>query len=280
MPLPPAIIVPPVPPPVRNGLFVAATGPMSMLPHMQTTGAQWWAESCGGAHLYPPACAVPPYPAFTYDVGDGLFTVYPFVVYASEICGVAGSTDADAERRVRERLRLGEQAAAEKALWGGGEGVTGIFETLEGVGKVTHLADSANLVEAVSLLEQQAAVETYYGPLIIHARPRIAAYAASKGTLIRQWRNGDGLHLYSHYGSEFVFGAGYSGNKWDGTAPNATTETMYVTGRVLVWREDEVFVSPPNQIIDKATNQRGMLAVRAYAIGVECLTAATVVTRA
>lgn len=282
MPLPPAIIAPPVPPPVRNGLFVAATGPMPMPAHMQTTGATWWSEACGGAHLYPPACATPPYPAFTYDAEDGLFTVYPFVVYASEICTPVAESVADAERKVRERLRLGEQKAAESALWGGGGGVTGIFETLEAAGKVTHLADSATVVEAVSVLEQQAATSGYNGPLIIHARPRMSAYMASRGTLIRQWRTGDADHLYTHYGSEIVFGSGYSGEKWDGTDPTATAETMYVTGRVLVWREDEkdIFVSPPNQVLDKTTNQRGVLAVRAYAIGVECLVAGTVTTRA
>lgn len=279
MPLPPAIIAPPTPPTVRNGLFVAATGPMPMLPHMQTTGAQWWSEACGSAHLYPPACATPPYPAFAYDTEDGLFTVYPFVVYASVVCTPIAESEADARRKALERLRLGEQYAAEKALWGGGEGVTGIFETLEGLGKVTHIPDSATVVEAVSVLEQQAAASKYFGPLFIHARPRMAAYLA-KSQLIRPWHSGDAEHLYSHYGSEYVFGAGYSGEKWDGTDPSATAENMYITGRVMVWREETPFVSPPNQVLDKTTNQRGVLAVRAYAIGVECLVAGTVTTRA
>lgn len=279
MPLPPAIIAAPTPPPVRKGLFVAATGPMPMPAHMQTTGATWWSEACGSTHLYPPACASPPYPSFTYDTQDGLFTVYPFVVYASEVCTPVADSVADAERKVRERLRLGEQHAAERALWGGGDGVTGIFETLEAAGKVTHLADSPTVVEAVSLLEQQAATAKYHGPLIIHARPRMSAYFADR-MVVRPWHNGDGDHLYTQYESEVVFGSGYSGNKWDGTAPSATAETVYVTGRLLVWREEEVFVSPPNQVLDKTTNQRGVLAIRAYAIGVECLVAGTVTTRA
>jgi hypothetical protein len=252
---------------------------MAMPAHMQTSGAQWWSEACGSAHLYPPACASPPYPAFTYDLEDGLFNVYPFVVYASITCTPVAESEDDARRKALERLRLGEQYAAEKALWGGGEGVTGIFETLEAAGKIVHLADQTTVVDGVSVLEQQAATSKYFGPLFIHARPRMAAYLASR-QLIRPWHSGDAEHLYSHYGSEFVFGAGYSGEKWDGTDPSATAENMYITGRVLVWRQEEIFVSPPNQVLDKTTNQRGVLAMRAYAIGVECFVAGAVTTRA
>lgn len=266
--------------PVRNGLFVAANGPMPLPEHAQTGGLLWQQEVCGGGHLYPPACLTPPYQAFTYDTNSGPVQAYPFVVYASEVCGVVPNEVADVTRRLRNRLRIVEQAAVEKALWGGGEGVTGVFETLQAAGAVTTLAASTDLVAAVSLLEQQAATAKYFGPLLIHARPRMAAYAASRGTLIRQWRNTDGLHLYTQYGSEWVFGAGYSGNMPDGTAPAATTEAMYITGRVHLWQEPEVFVSPPNQVLDRTTNQRGIFALRAYALAVECLAAATLTTRA
>lgn len=266
--------------PVRNGLFVAANGPMPLPEHALTGGLTWQEEVCGGGHLYPPACLTPPYQAFTYDTNSGPVQAYPFVVYASEVCGIIPNEVEEVTRRLRNRLRITEQAAVEKALWGGGEGVTGIFETMQAAGDVTTLAASTDLVAAVSVLEQQAATAQYYGPLILHARPRMAAYAASRGNLIRQWRNSDGLHLYTHTGTEWVFGAGYSGNMPDGTAPAATTEAIYITGRVHLWQEKEVFVSPPNQVLNKATNQRGIFALRGYALAVECLAAATLTTRA
>lgn len=281
MPIPAYVLDAPPPFPVRaNGLMAAAVGPMEMPGHVQTSGAQWWSEVCGSNHLYPPACQAPPYPAMTADASDGLTSAYPFVMYASEICGVGGTTDEEAARRVALRFQLAEAYGLERAFWGGGEGVTGILETLQAAGKVTTLATSASPTEAVSLLEQQSAAAKYNGPILLHARPRMGAYLGAKGSLIRAPHSGDGQRILTQYGSEVVFGAGYSGNLPDGTAPTGTAEAMYVTGRVFLWREPEVFISPPRQMIDKTTNQRAVYAIRAYAIGVECLAAATLVTRA
>lgn len=262
---------------LRNGLMLAATGPMALPEHATDVGLLWQSEVCGSAHLYPPACISPPYQAHTYDTNDGPVSAYPFVVYASEVCGIIPADVADAKRRVLERLRIGEQEAIERALWGGGEGVTGVFEMLQAAGGfVTTLAASTNLTDAVSLLEQQAVVKKYQGPLLIHARPRLAAYMSTRQLICS--KRGD--HRYTEYGSEVVFGAGYSGNLPDGTPPAATTEAIYITGRVHLWREAETFVSPPNQVLNRATNQRGIFAQRAYALAVECFAAATLVTRA
>jgi hypothetical protein len=279
----PAYILDPPPAftPSRNGLLAAAVGPMEMPAHAETSGAQWWSEVCGSVHLYPPACASPPYPAWVPDTADGLVSAYPFVLYASEVCGTAGNETAEAERRVRQKLVLGEQYGLEKAFWGGGEGVTGILETLQAAGKVNTLAVSANVIDAVALLEQQAATAKYNGPLFIHARPMMGAYLGSKGSLLRAPHQGDGQRVLTQYGSEIVFGAGYSGNTPAGVAPTGTAEAMYITGRVLLWRSPDVWVTPgePAQI-NTATNQRAVYAGRAYAIAVECLAAATLVTRA
>jgi hypothetical protein len=211
-----------------------------------------------------------------------MVTAYPFVVYASEICPPVGTTDADAERRVRLKLELSEAQMVEKAFWGGGEGVTGVIESIEAAGGLTHLGASANAVEAVSLLEQQASVAKYNGPLLLHARPRMAAYLAFRGLIQDYSRNGDSPVTY--LGSRYVFGTGYSGNKFDGTAPSATVESMLVTGRVFLWRDPAPAVSPPQQMLitgtgGGGTNQRVMYASRAWAIGVECFAATTEVTR-
>lgn len=283
MAIPPLVIdaksLPPLP--VRSGLFVAANGPMALPQHAEEAGLVWQQEVCGTGHLYPPACITPPYQAFNYDSNAGQVKAYPFVVYASEVCGVIPNEVADVTRRLRERLRITEQAAVEKAFWGGGEGVTGVLEQLFALGPgvfVTQLAASTNATDALSLLEQQATAAGYFGELMIHARPRMAAYFSTR-RLARAWRPSDGPKRYTEYGSCVVFGAGYSGNLPDGTPPSPTAEAVYVTGRVHLWQQAEVFVSPPNQILNRATNQRGIFALRAYALAVECFAAATLVTR-
>jgi hypothetical protein len=262
----------------RPGLFDAAVGPMDMPAHADTSGGTWWSEVCGLPRLYPPACQSPPYPSFTLDAADGLVSAFPYVAYASQVCGVVGVSNQEAARIVRQKLVLGEQYAAEQALWHGGGGVTGIFEQLQAAGKVTTTAASANMVEGVSLLEQQLGA-AYLGPMTIHARPRLAAWAATKN-LVKVQRTSDGEKLKTHFGSQWIFGAGYAGTGPTGQAVGANDEWMWITGRVFVWRDPEIFVSPPDQMINTTTNQRGLYASRAYMIGIECLPiAVTNVTR-
>lgn len=268
----------------RSGLIEAATGPNPLPRHAETSGAQWWSTACGTGHLYPPACVNPPYQAYTFDAEDGLVQAFPFVVYASEKCTPVGNPIERSQQVVRDRFALGEGYMVEKALWSGGEGVTGIFEQLIALGvaanpQVTTLGTSASPTEAVSLLEQQAADSGYHGPLLIHVRPRMAPYLAKAGQF-RTHVGADGQLVYTWNGSIVVFGDGYSGKSPAGVAPDATTETMYVTGRVLLWKEEgDLFISP-EQVLDRSLNQRQIFGARAYALGIECLAAATVVTRA
>lgn len=283
MAIPAFILEPPTPPARRGGLLEACTGPMPMPAHAQTSGATWWSTACGSAHLYPPACQSPPYPAFTYDAEDGLVQAFPFVVYGSEKCTPVANDISRAQDVVRQRFELGKGRAIEKALWGGGEGVTGIFEQLVALGgsanpQVTALAATANVVDAISLLEQQAAASGYNGPLLIHARPAIAPYMA-KYSQFRTRQASDGSLVYTWNGSCVVFGDGYSGNSTTGTAPT-TTEGIYITGRILLWEEDDDLFIPGDVVLDRTLNQRSIYGAHAFALGVECLAAATVVTRA
>lgn len=268
-----------------GGLLDAAIGPADMDPHVATAGAQWLNEVCGSAHLYPPACQAPPYPAKAIDAGGVMVTAYPFTVYASYICPPVATDDATAERRTRLRFELSEDQLVERAFWGGNaaEGVTGVLEQMQAASNVISLADSTSLVDAVSVLEQQLATSNYNGPALLHARPRMAAWLGFRNLIQDYSTRGDTPVTY--LGNRWVFGYGYQGNKPDGTAPTATAENIYITGRVFVWRDPEVYVSPPEQMLitgtgSGGTNQRVMIASRAYAIGVECLAATTLVTRA
>jgi hypothetical protein len=283
MPIPAANIEVPDVAAARPGLLTVAAGPWVLPEHATTSGGIWEMAACTGGRLYPTACADVPYPAMEYDAREALQTAYAFNVYASEICTPVGTTDDDARRRVQQRLALGEQSAVELALWGGSTStgtVVGVFEAMQAAGKVTTLAGPHGVVEAVSLLEQTGA-QNYDGPLLLHARPRMAAHMGSRGVLeSREAKRTNPEVQQTHLGTRIVFGGGYSGNSPAGVAPTATHEFMYITGRVLVWRSPKVWTTPPGQMLNQTTNQRIMHAVRTYMIGVECVVAAVEVTRA
>lgn len=279
----------------RSGLFLAASGPMPMPAHVTDVGAQWWTDACGSARLFPAGCSDVGYSPFLLDVAGGMEYAYPFNVYATTVCPPVGVDAAEAKRRVLRRLEKAEERMVERALWGGqalidnppGQidtpVIKGLFQLLseETPTGITLLAGTATSVkEAVSKLEQAAADSNYDGPLLLHARPGVAAYAGGAG-LLRTRVSADGEHQFTHAGAEWVFGRGYAGTSPDNaTAPDATTEYMVITGRVFVWRAEVPEVSAPDQILDKTTNQRGMIAIRPYALGIDCFAAAVKFTRA
>lgn len=270
MPIP-AMVIDPLGPPAlpEAGLIDSATGPLPLPPHAATAGMQFLADSCGEARLYPAPCQTPPYPTMVLDAGDGLVSAYVFNVYASQVCGTLGQTAEEAERRVRARMRVGEGRAVERAFWGATVGVDGVAGVVSQLAP-TDLGTAADPVEAVSLLEQQMAL-VYGGEAMLHARPRMGAYLGRDSVVT-------GRPPRTTVGSRVVFGTGYAGTGPADEAPDTTTEYMVGTGRVIVWRGD-IWVSPPDQMIDKVTNQRGLYAVRTYAIAVECGAAIVQVTR-
>lgn len=286
MPLPPLIIeAPPLAPSRRPGLFLAATGPSPIERHAETVGARWQSNACGGAHLYPPACLDVAYPAMAADDSAGLEDAFPIVVYASIVCPAIGNPPEKARQDVTDRLVSGAQDAVEAALWGGEGSLPGVFERLTAqtpTGVALIAGTAANVVEAVSKLEQQAAQSTYKGPLIIHARPAAAAYMGTRA-LLRSRVASDGEHMFTHYGSEVVFGAGYAGSSPDDvTQPEspAGTEYMAITGRVLLGKSEIFYQDPPDQVLNKVTNQRTLVAWQVFTIGVECFAAMIKYTRA
>lgn len=272
----PPLVLDPLPlPQVCAGLLGAATGPLDLPEHAKTAGAIWETDADGTGHLYPAPCQAPPYPSLVLDGPSGQVQAYPFTVYASEVMGTFGHSAAEHERRVRARLQLNEQLQVEAALWGGGGGVTGIFQALATAAKVTNLAAVTTVVEAVSVLEQAGAV--YPGNILLHARPRMAAYVAKS---FQSNITSAGKPNETIEGSRWVFGSGYAGTGPANEVVTATDEFMFATGRVIVWRDPEVWVSPPGQLIDRGSNQRGLYAQRTYAVAVENFAASVKVTRA
>lgn len=287
MPQPLPTIEIPSQPDRRVGLLDAAVVRDIPDVHMFTAGAQWESESCTKSRLYPTLCRDVAYDAFTYDARENFRTIYAFNVFASEVCTPVGTTLQEAKRRVRTRLQLGEQTAVESALWGSTTAnVTGIFEQMQAGGLVTAVAAASTVVEGVSLLEQTS-VGLADGPIFLHARPRMAAYMGSKGVL-DQGPFPPALPASAkalkrtHLGSTVVFGSGYRGSSPAGAAPDATTETVYATGRIFIW-QGPVEDGPPGGVdatLNRTTNQRTVFAWRTYGMSVECFAAASTFTRA
>jgi hypothetical protein len=311
MAIPPLVVDPPEARPTPPGLFNVADGPVDFpTEHMSYAGAVWLPDTCATAGLYPAPCQTPPYGSFTLSNVENLAQAWPFWAMASLVTGPLGISDDEAVRRVRQRLLLQEQYAVERAFWGGTAtlftGVTtvagtappaagsagvagGILEQIAAAGTNAGYVDltgttATNVADAVSVLEQ-AAADNYYGQAIIHARPAVAAYAAKNGQyrVIGLPPGPDKTYMYTQNLNYWNFGNGYAGTGPTGQAVVSTlggTEYMWATGRVRIWRDPQIFVSPPDQLLNRTTNQRGVYAWRPYVVGLECFAACVKITRA
>jgi hypothetical protein len=248
----------------------ASIGPLLMPDHGAFEGVEWVAETCGVVRLYPGVCDdTPPTKAFPEGVG-AYVDALPFLVYASEVCAVAGRSTSEAEARIRRKLAMREQWGVERALIGGDTGVTGL---LDGAGLVS-LGAATSMKEALALLEQNAA-EQYGLPITIHAVPGVASYAGGEGVLQTTPRNELPI---TWNGNRVVFGQGYENVTPAGGASAAGVYTIWATGPIVIWRDAEAFVPPARQVFNKSTNQLAILAERAYLMAYECYAAAVTVT--
>lgn len=272
--LPPAWIEAPAPAPLPYGLFSAAIGPMEMADPHWVPGVEYQSEDCGIARLYQAVCDTTPQ-VKVFDDSTATTKGLPFVAYSSLSCGSQTYDFATMQARNERKLAGREQQLAEAMLWGDVVGDTISYFHAGAPATnitVTNLGAAANTVQAVSMLEQQLA--TCYGhPGLIHARPRMAAYLASQHQNAR-W---DGTVWRSMAGNTFVFGTGYSGLGPAADPPTATTEWMYATGRVAIWR-NAVQTPDPRQTFDRSVNQYRIISERNYVVAVECCIAAVEVT--
>lgn len=309
MALPPLAIDPQVSAPVPPGLFSVASGPLDMPEHAQNNGAIWVPDTCGLGEVSAAPCKTPPYTAFVMDNLDAIAQAWPFTVYATLNTGPFGFDNDEAVRRVRARLGNTEQYVCEHVLSGDaaftalftGAGAIdnyagtqpgvapaagvagGIFQQIANIGSAAGFFDlgtATDVKTAVGLLEQSAA-DHYYGQAVLHARARIAAYAGAAGQfrVIGLPPSADKTYMYTNNLNLWNFGNGYTGVGPTNQAPDATTEYIWATGRVIVWRSPDVWISPPDQLLNRNTNQRGLYAIRQYMIGVECFAACVKVTR-
>lgn len=249
----------------RYGLLTAAIGPLDLpSPHGLGGGVRYEDETCGTAHPYPTNCDPEDNPAKPQDDGNAEVEARPFAVVAGMLCGALGFTEAEFRAKIERRLESGEQWAAEYALWHG-ETEAGLSLDIESIGTAADVDasqayDPSHLASVVAALEGWAYGDQHYdGTAFIHAPVGVAAWGNAFGDLVIR----DGNRYRTPMGSIWVFGGGYPSD-----------EGLRITGQTTVWRSATSFTFPPDQTMDRTTNQRHLVAEREYAIGFDCFVGA------
>lgn len=266
----------PPPAPIQYGLFSAAMGPLVLPDHGIASGTEYNSDDCGTPRIYPGLCDLTP-ATKTFDPMGLSVKGLPYVAYASMVCGSQTYDFPTMERRVRARLASKEQTEAEMMLWGttAGDDVSYFHAGAPATNiTVTSLGAATSLVAGVAVLEQQMASCYANHPALIHMRPKLAAFMARDHQNAR-W---DGTVWRTQRGNVIVFGDGYSGIGPAADPPTATTEWIFGTGRVVIWRSDQTDVPDPRQTFDRVANQYKLIAERQYVVAVECCIAAVKVT--
>lgn len=262
---------PPPPPQVQAGLFDAALGPLPFpAPQAVGGGVQYIPDDCGDVYVWDMQCP-PVSGSKTFQPLSAPISGAPFGVYTSYTCSIVGMDYAEASRRVRTRMQLKAQRAAEKRLWQGGNapGLPGITGLLRGSTALT--AASCPLV-AIATLEQALADNGIVGGMI-HARPYMSAYLSNNHVLEPRGRG-----WQTKLGTPVVFGQGYDGTGPNGEAVSSTVEYMYATGRVVIWQDSEVMV-PPESVLNRSNNTLSLIAETVMAMTIECGKWSVAVTR-
>src|SRR5262245_4656661 len=254
------------------GLLTVASGPIDLPEHGRGGGVRYVERTCGEAHPYPIDCSAGVVYPFEKqgDPDNATFDAFPFIVTASIECGSIGYTSQEFIHQVKARLQLGEQGAAELALWTGmtaavggtSLGINALADTTTDIA----VGDSGSPEAVLAALEAHAyRTEGYGGTAYIHAPVEAASWFGSAYLVVEK----NGIK-YTPFGSIWVFGGGYPGTGADGTEPPTGGFYMYVTGQVAVWRSADVFTYPIPQTLDRTNNQYFLLAEREYAIGFDC----------
>lgn len=278
----PALIDAPPPPPQKPyGIFSVALGPMPLpRPEIENFGLVYVPDQCfGNGYLYSNDCPTPSGSVAFLGI-DTTVTGSPFTVGVSYTCGSIGWSFAEVETRLRTRMSLREQQLVEKRIWQGSTGpsaigqIPGLFKAGNGLVTVTDLGPSACITEAVEVLEQALADNNIQGG-VIHARPGMAAHFANGHIL----EDGPGRTKVTPYGTPISFGQGYDGTGPTGQAVTTDVEWLFASGRVLIWRTDDLVIPPIGQTMNRATNQITAFAEKNYVVAIECGVWATQVLR-
>lgn len=248
------------------GLLRAAIGPLPLPVHARGGGIEYETPWCTLPGGYAINCV--PGAVKTFTTGMTTVTGTPFSVTALATCGSVGLTQERARGIVLDRLKAGEQAAVElifsRQLFGESPGLS-----LGGATPIANAAANANILAAFGQLEDF--LRSTYGPAgMIHV-PSLASSVVINAHLVESY---NGIWKTA-MGTTVVFG-NYAGRTAADAAPAAGHTTLYATGQVTIWStpDDEVFVAPFAELVDRTTNQWFGEALREYVMTWECGAAA------
>lgn len=257
------------------GLFkvVTAMGAMSdALPiHARQGGVEYETHVCGLPYCFETNC-IDTLGTKTIDDEYDIVTGDPFVIVTDLTCGLPSMTEARMRRFLDEKARAGEQAAVELAFSNGDCGLNPSLANSTPV--ATALAASADPVTAIALLEE--ALYSTYGLVGVLHVPYFAGPWLAANHLIEK----DAAGIWRTPAGTAVSIGNYSGISPVGVAPGAGAAWFYITGQVSIWRtpESDVFYTPFDAAINRATNQVNAFREREYIITYECDAFATLTT--
>jgi hypothetical protein len=265
----PAGPIVPAPEPLRRryGLLTAAAGPLDLPARGEGGGLRYVPLTCGTARGYGINCydGQVASPAKPLDTVPDTVEALPFLALATVACNAVGWTEEEYRQFARRRLASGEQGAVEQAFWNGLDFEDNPLEisTLSENAETITIHDDLDMIHIVAALEDYAYREQGYGyAAYIHAPVIASAYAAEANLIVQ-----DGPIQRTPYGSVWVFGGGYPGTGAAGAAPPAGGTYLHITGQTTVWRSPEESVY---SAFDRETNQRMVVAERAYAVAYDC----------
>lgn len=263
----------PAPEPIRRrpGLFDAVPGPLDLPPHGRGGGVRYVPVTCGPVHSLRIGCydGLPEAPedGKPTDPAEGEVTTGVFAAITAMECGTVGYTAEEDATRIRRRLEAGEQGAVEAAFWSGldfnGDSLD-ILSLADDPDEIV-VADDLDIIEVVAALEDYAYRAQGYGYVAyLHAPVAVAAHAAAANLVVP---DRSGPLLRTPFGSVWVFGGGYAGTGPDLPSGGAF---IHVTGQISAWRAPDPQIYPVDQVMNRATNQRLLLAEREWAVSYDC----------
>lgn len=270
-------VTPPEPLRRRYGLFDAASGPLDLPAHGQGGGVQYVPVTCGNAYGYGINCydGLVVAPDKPLDTDNELVETGAFAVLSTLLCSAVGYSEAEYRTKVTRRLEGAEQGAVEQTFWTGEDhagtaiDVLNLEKTAEAVfppGDGTEL-----ITTVVATLEDYAYRLQGYGyAAYIHAPSLVAPYAAEAGLIVPEVVSNPNSRRLTPNGSVWVFGGGYPGTGANGASGWPGGGFLHITGQVTVWRAPEV---QTYSAFDKTTNERLVVAERAYAVSYDCFNA-------
>lgn len=254
----------------RYGIFNVAE--IDQLPeHAGLGGLQWITGNCGDSTGYEVECA-PDLNTKTFTNEPSFQVALPFVVYATRLCGSVGFTEAESQRLVFQKLKATEQSTVEAVfsaqLFGQSPGLAN-----NPAAAPFFIGATDNFADGVGQLE--AAFYAQYGQQgVLHVPIRSGSHMASQHLIWPDKEHpmpGNAAVWRTAIGSAVSIG-NYSSLSPAGAVPAVGTQWIYMTPPIKIWRQsdEDVFVSPIEGSLNRATNQETWLAERSYVMGFEC----------